>query len=73
MAKVALIAGIIAGRDFRRQGEPRSNLATSVPAAAGIGGFFAALLSSLWAYDGWNNVNMIAGEVRRRKATCRWP
>lgn len=29
-----------------------------------FGGFFTALSAALWAYDGWNNVNMVAGEVR---------
>ena len=28
-------------------------------------GFFAALVSSLWAYDGWNNVSMVASEIRQ--------
>jgi len=28
-------------------------------------GFFAALVKSLWAYDGWNNVSMVASEIRR--------
>lgn len=40
------------------------NFSTSVPAAGGITGFFAALVAALWAYDGWNNVNMVAGEIR---------
>jgi APA family basic amino acid/polyamine antiporter len=31
----------------------------------GILGFFAALVGALWAYDGWNNVTMVASEVRR--------
>jgi len=26
-------------------------------------GFFAALVGALWAYDGWNNVNMVSSEV----------
>jgi APA family basic amino acid/polyamine antiporter len=29
-----------------------------------IAGFFAALVAALWAYDGWNNVSMVASEVR---------
>jgi basic amino acid/polyamine antiporter, APA family len=41
-----------------------SNFSTSVPAAGGVAGFFAALVAALWAYDGWNNVNMVAGEIR---------
>ena len=41
-----------------------SNYATSVPAAGGITGFFAALVAALWAYDGWNNVSMVSSEIR---------
>jgi basic amino acid/polyamine antiporter, APA family len=41
-----------------------SNYSTSIPAAGGWTGFFAALVAALWAYDGWNNVSMIASEVR---------
>ncbi len=35
-----------------------------IPAAAGVSGFFAAMVSALWAYDGWNNVSMVSSEVR---------
>jgi basic amino acid/polyamine antiporter, APA family len=31
----------------------------------GFSGFFAAMLGALWAYDGWNNVSYMAGEVKR--------
>lgn len=41
-----------------------SNYSTSIPAAGGWAGFFAALVAALWAYDGWNNVSMVASEVR---------
>src|ERR1700680_3925020 len=27
-------------------------------------GFFAAMVAALWAYDGWNNVSMVASEIR---------
>ena len=40
-----------------------SNYHTSIPAPGGIAGFFAALVAALWAYDGWNNVSMVASEV----------
>ncbi|HZE72048.1 MAG TPA: amino acid permease [Pyrinomonadaceae bacterium] len=30
----------------------------------GFSGFFAAMLGALWAYDGWNNVSFMAGEVK---------
>lgn len=42
------------------------NFATSFAGAkGGIAGFMAALVAALWAYDGWNDLTMIAGEVRR--------
>jgi APA family basic amino acid/polyamine antiporter len=41
-----------------------TNYHTSIPAPGGITGFFAALVAALWAYDGWNNVSMVASEVR---------
>jgi APA family basic amino acid/polyamine antiporter len=62
--KVALIAGIIvAGLGF---GSPHApDAAGSVPPATlTAAGFFAALVAALWAYDGWNNVAMVASEVR---------
>ncbi len=34
-------------------------------AKGGMAGFFAALVAALWAYDGWNDLNMVAGEIRR--------
>jgi APA family basic amino acid/polyamine antiporter len=43
-----------------------ANFTTSVPhAIGGINGFMAALIATLWAYDGWNDLTMVAGEVRR--------
>jgi APA family basic amino acid/polyamine antiporter len=42
-----------------------SNFASSYAAAkGGITGFMAALVAALWAYDGWNDLNMVAGEIR---------
>jgi APA family basic amino acid/polyamine antiporter len=41
-----------------------SHLATAIPAKAGlVAGLFAALVSALWAYDGWNNVSMVSSEI----------
>jgi basic amino acid/polyamine antiporter, APA family len=34
-------------------------------AKGGVAGFMAALVAALWAYDGWNDLNMVAGEVKR--------
>ncbi len=33
-------------------------------AEGGFTGFMVALIAALWAYDGWNDLNMVAGEVR---------
>src|SRR5580692_592482 len=41
-----------------------ANYHTSIPAAGGITGFFAALVAALWAYDGWNNVSLVASEIQ---------
>jgi basic amino acid/polyamine antiporter, APA family len=69
MLKVAIILGIVvvcfsgmgnaAGRGW-------SNFAgTFAGARGGVAGFMAALVAALWAYDGWNDLNMVAGEVKR--------
>jgi APA family basic amino acid/polyamine antiporter len=43
-----------------------SNFAgTFTGARGGIAGFMAALVAALWAYDGWNDLNMVAGEVKQ--------
>ena len=39
--------------------------ARSLGARGGVAGFMAALVAALWAYDGWNDLNMVAGEVKR--------
>jgi len=33
-------------------------------ATGGMAGFMAALVAALWAYDGWNDLNMVSGEIR---------
>jgi APA family basic amino acid/polyamine antiporter len=35
-----------------------------VTSTSGVAAFFAALVAALWAYDGWNNVSMVASEIR---------
>ena len=41
------------------------NFATSFGGATGgFAGFMAALIAALWAYDGWNDLNMVSGEIR---------
>lgn len=53
-----IVIGLVSGKgDF-------SHLAARIPTVGGIAGFFAAMVSALWAYDGWNNVSMVSSEIR---------
>ena len=63
--KVAIILGIIAICFSASQGTWHNFAGDFVGAKGGIAGFFAALVASLWAYDGWNDLNMVAEEVRQ--------
>jgi APA family basic amino acid/polyamine antiporter len=62
----AILILIVAGLCFASATGSWANFATSVPnAVGGLNGFMAALIATLWAYDGWNDLTMVAGEVRR--------
>ena len=64
LLKVAIILGIVAV-GFSYSGGTWANFATEFTGAkGGVAGFFAALVAALWAYDGWNDLNMVAGEIR---------
>lgn len=60
--KMGLIAAVIAVGLFSGKGN-YAYLSQHIPAAGGIAGFFAAMVSALWAYDGWNNVSMVSSEI----------
>src|SRR6516225_3620370 len=38
-------------------------------ATGGPAGFMAALIAALWAYDGWNDLNMVSGEIKHPERT----
>lgn len=64
LLKVAIILGIVAV-GFSYHAGTWANFATEFAGArGGVLGFFAALVAALWAYDGWNDLNMVAGEIR---------
>ncbi len=66
LLKVAIIIGIVVACFGYRGGAGWSNFSTTFAGAkGGIAGFMAALVAALWAYDGWNDLNMVAGEVRQ--------
>ena len=65
LLKVAIILGIVIV-GFSYGGGSWSHFAgVYTGAKGGIAGFMAALVAALWAYDGWNDLNMVAGEIRQ--------
>lgn len=62
--KVALIAFVILAGLF--YAHPAAHAAPLVTPPLQTG-FIAALVAALWAYDGWNNVGMVASEIRNPK------
>ena len=64
MLKVALILAIV-GMGFAYAKGSLGNFGTHYSLArGGMAGFMAALLASLWAYDGWNLVTTVSAEIR---------
>jgi APA family basic amino acid/polyamine antiporter len=64
--KLAGIGVIIAGIFFFSGQMHLSNLASPNGPLhkAGMSGFSIAMLAALWAYDGWNQMPMVAGEIQ---------
>jgi len=71
--KVTLVLGIGLGTFALADGDwghyamsAAGGACDGVPASArgGVAGFGAAMLGALWAYNGWNEVTFVAGEVK---------
>ena len=62
--KGALILGIAVFCLFGGRGSLANFTATLPGATGGLAGFMLALTATLWAYDGWNDLSMVGGEVR---------
>lgn len=72
--KIALVLVVGIGAFLLAQGADWSHLwmsnvggtceGVSEASRIGFGGVIAAVLGALWAYDGWNNVTLVAGEVQ---------
>jgi APA family basic amino acid/polyamine antiporter len=61
--KVLMIAAIV-GLAFSFTGGTLSNFSTTYSGATGgVSGFMVALVAALWAYDGWNDLNMVSEEI----------
>ena len=65
LLKVAIILGIVLV-GFSYSGGSWHHFTESYSAAkGGIAGFMAALVAALWAYDGWNDLNMVSEEIHQ--------
>lgn len=63
--KVCMVLALVIGVVFFSDSFAVANLADPTDASAVTkAGFGLAMLSALWAYDGWNNMPMAAGEVQ---------
>jgi APA family basic amino acid/polyamine antiporter len=70
--KIVLLLGVGFGAFFYSSGDwghlglaNSGGLCEGVPiTTGGIAGFAAAMIGALWAYDGWNNITFLAGEVK---------
>jgi APA family basic amino acid/polyamine antiporter len=69
LLKVAIILGIVivcfVGGSHVADHGWKNFAGVFTGARGGVAGFMAALVAALWAYDGWNDLNMVAGEVKR--------
>jgi APA family basic amino acid/polyamine antiporter len=68
VAKLGGIAIIVLGAFLLSRTGTWEHLKTPVTvriAPAGVGAFGAAMLAALWAYQGWSNVPMMAGEIEK--------
>ncbi|MFN2572805.1 MAG: APC family permease [Gemmatimonadales bacterium] len=68
VAKLAGIAIIVIGAFLLSKtgsSEHLRNPVTAAIAPGGVGAFGAAMLAALWAYQGWSNLPMVAGEMEK--------
>ena len=64
LLKVAIILGIVLVGFSYSAGSWNHFTESYTAAKGGIVGFMAALVAALWAYDGWNDLNMVSEEIR---------
>ncbi|PYP86995.1 MAG: amino acid transporter [Candidatus Angelobacter sp. Gp1-AA117] len=67
--KVGMIAAIVLIGFTASSGGWGNFHTTFMGARGGMAGFMAALVAALWAYDGWNDLNMVSGEISKPERT----
>jgi APA family basic amino acid/polyamine antiporter len=65
LLKIAMILAIVGVGFSYHLGSWSHFASVNAGARGGLAGFMAALVAALWAYDGWNDLTMVAGEIRR--------
>jgi basic amino acid/polyamine antiporter, APA family len=63
--KIAMIVGIALVALTASSGSWSNFSSSFAGAKGGMAGFMAALVAALWAYDGWNDLNMVSEEIQR--------
>jgi APA family basic amino acid/polyamine antiporter len=62
----AILILIVVALCFASASGSLSNFSTTLPhAVGGFRGFMLALIATLWAYDGWPDLTILAGEIKR--------
>ncbi len=64
LMKIAIIVAVAFMAFSAASGTWRNFQTSFLGARGGFAGFMAALVAALWAYDGWNDLNMVSGEIR---------
>jgi len=64
LLKIGIILAIAVAAFTAVSGTWRNFQTSFSGALGGVPGFMAALVAALWAYDGWNDLNMVSGEIR---------
>jgi basic amino acid/polyamine antiporter, APA family len=72
LMKALAILLLIGGMFTSSEGSAQNVISNSVNMPSGwalIGAYMAALSGAFWAYDGWNNITFVAGEIKEPQKT----
>ena len=68
---ITLIGIVVLGFLFGKGGHIDYSLAsTGFDFSKLLMGFGVAMIAVIWTYDGWNNINFAAGEIKNPSETC---